>query len=212
MTAKKNFETIVSECNFAAVMARDKEFIPEEKIAKALDVFWEKGYNATSMQDLVEAMQINRSSLYNYFGDKHNLFLECLRTYGYLSAQDYESVLAHKDLTPLETLEKIIDVYVMGTICDYKCCMGIKSSFELAGDDNEVRRIIKQASDRTIGIFTDLLRRAQEQGEISADKDPVVLAHIIFNGFCGWKQSYIQFEDADLVKNMAAYTKKHLRS
>jgi TetR/AcrR family transcriptional repressor of nem operon len=193
-------------------MARDIEFIPEEKIAKALDVFWEKGYNATSMQDLVEAMQINRSSLYNSFGDKHNLFLECLRTYGYLAAQDYESVLSLKDLTPLETLEKIIDVYVAGTIYDCKCCMGMKSSFELAGGDDEVRGVIKQMSDRTIGIFTDLLKRAKEKGEISEDKDPVVLAHSIFNGFCGWKQSFIQFKDATLVKNMAAYTKKHLRS
>jgi TetR/AcrR family transcriptional repressor of nem operon len=193
-------------------MARDIEFIPEEKIAKALDVFWEKGYNATSMQDLVEAMQINRSSLYNSFGDKHNLFLECLRTYGYLAVQDYESVLSLKDLSPLETLEKIIDVYVEGTIYDCKCCMGMKSSFELAGDDDEVRRIIKQTSDRTIGIFTDLLKRAQEKGEISEDKDPAVLAHIIFNGFCGWKQSFIQFKDAMLVKEMAEYTKAHLRS
>ncbi|SDH32520.1 TetR/AcrR family transcriptional regulator [Chitinophaga filiformis] len=193
-------------------MARDKEFIPEEKIAKALDVFWEKGYNATSMQDLVDAMQINRSSLYNSFGDKHNLFLECLRTYGYLAAQDYESVLKLKDLTPLETLEKIIDVYVTGTIYDCKCCMGMKSSFELAGDDDDVRRIIKQASDRTIGLFTDLLRRAKEQGEISQDKNPAVLAHIIFNGFCGWKQSYIQFKDADLIKEMADYTKRHLKN
>ena len=193
-------------------MARDKEFIPEEKIAKALDVFWEKGYNATSMQDLVDAMQINRSSLYNSFGDKHNLFLECLRTYGYLAAQDFESVLKLKDLTPLETLEKIIDVYVTGTIYDCKCCMGIKSSFELAGDDEDVRRIIKQASDRTIGLFTDLLRRAKEQGEISQDKNPAVLAHIIFNGFCGWKQSYIQFKDADLIKEMADYTKRHLKN
>jgi TetR/AcrR family transcriptional repressor of nem operon len=193
-------------------MARDKDFIPEEKIAKALDVFWEKGYNATSMQDLVDAMQINRSSLYNSFGDKHNLFLECLRTYGYLAAQDFESVLKLKDLTPLETLEKIIDVYVAGTIYDCKCCMGIKSSFELAGDDEEVRRIIKQASDRTIGLFTDLLRRAKEQGEIAEDKNPAVLAHIIFNGFCGWKQSYIQFKDASLIEEMAAYTKKHLRN
>ena len=193
-------------------MARDKEFIPEEKIAKALDVFWDKGYNATSMQDLVEAMQINRSSLYNSFGDKHNLFLECLRTYGYLAAQDYESVLRLKDLSPLETLEKIIDVYVEGTIYDCKCCMGMKSSFELAGDDDEVRRIIKQTSDRTIGIFTDLLKRAKEQGELAEDKSPEVLANIIFNGFCGWKQSYIQFKDATLIKEMAAYTKKHLRN
>jgi TetR/AcrR family transcriptional repressor of nem operon len=193
-------------------MARDKEFIPEEKIAKALDVFWEKGYNATSMQDLVDAMQINRSSLYNSFGDKHNLFLECLRTYGYLAAQDFESVLKLKDLTPLETLEKIIDVYVTGTIYDCKCCMGMKSSFELAGDDEDVRRIIKQTNDRTIGIFTDLLKRAKEQGEIAEDKNPAVLAHIIFNGFCGWKQSFIQFKDATLIKEMAAYTKKHLRN
>ncbi|QHS59069.1 TetR/AcrR family transcriptional regulator [Chitinophaga agri] len=193
-------------------MAREKEFIPEEKIAKALDVFWEKGYNATSMQDLVEAMQINRSSLYNSFGDKHNLFLECLRTYGYLAAKDYESVLTLKDLSPLETMEKIIDVFVSGTIYDCKCCMGMKSSFELAGDDDEVRSVIKQASARTIGIFTDLLKRAKEQGELSDDKDPVVLAHIIFNGFCGWKQSYLQFKDVDLVKGMATYTKKHLRS
>lgn len=193
-------------------MARDIEFIPEEKIAKALDVFWEKGYNATSMQDLVEAMQINRSSLYNSFGDKHNLFLECLRTYGYLAVKDYESVLSLKDLSPLETLEKIIDVYVEGTIYDCKCCMGMKSSFELAGDDDEVRRIIKQTSDRTIGIFTDLLKRAKEKGEIAEDRDPGVLAHIIFNGFCGWKQSFIQFKDAMLVKKMAAYTKEHLRS
>jgi TetR/AcrR family transcriptional repressor of nem operon len=193
-------------------MARDKEFIPEEKIAKALDVFWDKGYNATSMQDLVEAMQINRSSLYNSFGDKHNLFLECLRTYGYLAAQDYESVLRLKDLSPLETLEKIIDVYVEGTIYDCKCCMGMKSSFELAGDDDEVRRIIKQTSDRTIGIFTDLLKRAKEQGELAEDKDPAVLANIIFNGFCGWKQSFIQFKDASLIKKMAEYTKKHLRN
>ncbi|SHN25425.1 TetR/AcrR family transcriptional regulator [Chitinophaga sp. CF418] len=193
-------------------MARDKEFIPEEKIAKALDVFWEKGYNATSMQDLVDAMQINRSSLYNSFGDKHNLFLECLRTYGYLAAQDFESVLKLKDLTPLETLEKIIDVYVEGTVYNCKCCMGIKSSFELAGDDEDVRSIIKQASDRTIGLFTDLLRRAKEQGEISQDKNPAVLAHIIFNGFCGWKQSFIQFKDATLIKEMAMYTKKHLRN
>jgi TetR/AcrR family transcriptional regulator, transcriptional repressor for nem operon len=192
-------------------MAREKDFIPEEKIAKALDVFREKGYNATSMQDLVEAMQINRSSLYNSFGDKHNLFLECLRTYGYLAAKDYESVLTLKELSPLETMEKIIDVFVAGTIHDCKCCMGMKSSFELAGDDDEVRRVIRQASDRTISIFTDLLKRAKELGELSEDKDPVVLAHIIFNGFCGWKQSYLQFNDTALVKKMAAYTKQHLR-
>ena len=55
-------------------MARCVEFNEVEKIEKAMNVFWEKGYNATSMQDLVDAMQINRSSLYNTIGDKHDIW------------------------------------------------------------------------------------------------------------------------------------------
>ena len=62
-------------------MARCVEFNEVEKIEKAMNVFWEKGYNATSMQDLVDAMQINRSSLYNTIGDKHQLFMKCIGNY-----------------------------------------------------------------------------------------------------------------------------------
>ena len=62
-------------------MARTVEFNECEIIDKAMNVFWEKGYQATSMQDLVDAMQINRSSIYNTFGDKHQLFMKCISSY-----------------------------------------------------------------------------------------------------------------------------------
>ena len=62
-------------------MARSVEFNECEIIEKAMNVFWEKGYHATSMQDLVDAMQINRSSLYNTIGDKHCLFMKCVSSY-----------------------------------------------------------------------------------------------------------------------------------
>ncbi len=62
-------------------MARKKEFDPEERMEKARDLFWEKGYNATSMEDLVQTMGLNRGSIYDTYGDKHSLYLQCLGNY-----------------------------------------------------------------------------------------------------------------------------------
>ena len=62
-------------------MARHKEFERDEALRKAMEVFWARGYGATSMQNLVEHMGINRQSLYDTFGDKHSLYLEALDRY-----------------------------------------------------------------------------------------------------------------------------------
>jgi AcrR family transcriptional regulator len=60
---------------------RTKEFDPDLVLGRALDAFWERGYEKTSMQDLVDRMGIGRRSLYDTFGDKHSLFLRALRRY-----------------------------------------------------------------------------------------------------------------------------------
>ena len=62
-------------------MPRPKAFDPDDVLHKAMQVFWERGYEATSMQDLVDCMGINRFSLYSTFGDKHQLFLAALARY-----------------------------------------------------------------------------------------------------------------------------------
>ena len=62
-------------------MARPKEFDPDEVLDRALDVFWEKGFEGTSVQDLVDHMGINRGSIYGTFGDKHRLFQQALERY-----------------------------------------------------------------------------------------------------------------------------------
>ena len=62
-------------------MARTKEFDRIEVLDRATDLFWEKGYESTSMQDLVETMGIGRASLYDTFGSKQELFAEVLERY-----------------------------------------------------------------------------------------------------------------------------------
>jgi TetR/AcrR family transcriptional repressor of nem operon len=63
-------------------MARHKEFDRDAVLHKAMEVFWSRGYGATSIQDLVKHMGINRQSLYDTFGDKHALYLQALDRYG----------------------------------------------------------------------------------------------------------------------------------
>lgn len=62
-------------------MARPKAFEPSEALHQAIQLFWSKGYAATSMEDLVQAMGINRASMYNTFGNKHTLYMQALESY-----------------------------------------------------------------------------------------------------------------------------------
>ena len=62
-------------------MARPREFDVDDALDRAMNVFWAKGYEATSMSDLMAAMDLSKSSLYDTFGSKHELFLSALQRY-----------------------------------------------------------------------------------------------------------------------------------
>src|ERR1700676_751611 len=62
-------------------MARPKEFDPGDAMREAMEAFWQRGYHATSVTDLLGEMKLNRGSLYGTFGDKKKLFLAALAEY-----------------------------------------------------------------------------------------------------------------------------------
>ncbi len=70
-------------------MSRTAGFDYEEKLAVARELFWEKGYAATTLHNLVDALQLNRSSIYNTYGSKHALFIACLKSYTQLKLAEY---------------------------------------------------------------------------------------------------------------------------
>ncbi|ASZ12695.1 TetR/AcrR family transcriptional regulator [Chitinophaga pendula] len=185
-------------------MARNKAFDPEERLEKAKDLFWEKGYNATSMQDIVDAMGLNRASIYDTYGDKHSLFLQCLTSYAVTSLEDYCKAGAVCQ-SPLLAVEKIVKRAVQRTLEEDHSCMVAKSAFELADTDSRVKEIIKTQGDKLHAVITTLLQKAQQAGEVKADKDPAILARFIIASFGSFWQVHITEDNPQLVQQLGNY-------
>ncbi len=192
-------------------MARPTEFIVEEKLLCALNVFWDKGYTAASLADLTKAMRLNKSSLYNTFGDKHSLFKECLKTYGKLVEKEYAAAIQQPH-DPLAKLDNVIDYITTISTERNNSCLGIKTSFEIASKDPEIQALIKTGHDHTTALIKSLITDAQASGQMRKERDAETLSHVIFNSFAGLRQSYIIYGNKQLVKKMAAESKAYLRA
>ena len=190
-------------------MARNVEFNEDEAIRKAMEVFWAKGYNGTSLRDLTEAMQINSSSLYNTIGDKNELYVRCLRHYTDLKKEDFR-----KRLTSKKSAFKILTDYVndaVNVIADgEKGCMAIKAAFEVGANDKRVKKILKEDSEFSYQFLSALIKKAMDEGDISNDEDPELIADFFNSTWTGWYESYILHKDPVKIKKMGQYFIKQL--
>lgn len=157
-------------------MGRNYEFNREETLNRAMQVFWQKGYKATSMKDLIDEMGIQPGSIYNTFGDKHSLFLEALNHYGDVVTTNTLKLL-EKEGSPLENLKSFFNEIVIRP-ADKKCrgCLVVNSVVELSPHDNETSNIVKKIMHKIETSFYNCLLNAQKEGEIPENKDVKALS------------------------------------
>jgi TetR/AcrR family transcriptional repressor of nem operon len=191
------------------VMPRNVEFNEEAAIQKAMEIFWKKGYNGTSLRDLTEAMQINSSSLYNTIGDKQELFVRCVQHYTDLRKQDWKKRLTSKK-SPFSILVDYIHEAVSVIINGEDSCMAVKSAFEVATNDQRVKDILIADNQQAYQFLHNLIKNAMEQGEIRSEEDPSLLADYFNSTWTGWYESYILHRDPIKIKRMAEYFIKQL--
>jgi TetR/AcrR family transcriptional repressor of nem operon len=167
-------------------MARTKEFNEDQALDKAVEIFWHKGYNGTSAQDLVNHLGLSRSSLYDTFGDKQQLFTKSLQRYQQ-QAQNAVKELLENSENVKETLQAIFKQAVIESLEDRitKGCFMVNSSVELAMHDEEIAKIVKSNSQTMEEVFTNAVKKGQEAGHISKQLDAKVLARFIFNNYSG---------------------------
>lgn len=186
-------------------MARIKEFDENEVLDKAMGVFWEKGYNSTSAQDLVSELGISRSSLYDTFGDKHSLFVKALKQY---QTEKINPVIKGTQFEedPEAYIRFFFESVKSEALTDNrsKGCFLINSVVELAPIDSEVLNIANTIMLDTEDALYKAIKRGQDKGVFTTKNSAHALARFIFNSLNGLRVT-VKFDSTpkmfdDIVK------------
>lgn len=179
-------------------MARSKEFDEKAVLRKAMELFWEQGYEKTSMQDLVDHMGIHRRSIYDTFGDKRSLFLASLNHYEELIVNEMERIIS--STSSIKQTIRDVFIFVLNSIEQYpKGCLSVNAAIELSLLDKEIGRIVTKMFNRTEDMFNNLIKRGQTSGELSKEIDSDNTSRFLHNNLVGIRV---------LIKNN--YNKKEL--
>lgn len=157
-------------------MAGVKQFDRVDVLQRAMALFWRRGYEATSIRDLVAATGINRGSIYATFGDKKGFFLAVLDYYGETVAKPLMAQLGDPD--PRRAIERMLESIIQRTSDPRfpRGCLNTNTSLECPGSGDEISRKIAEGFGRQESAIYRVLHRAQAQGSLSATIDARALA------------------------------------
>jgi len=194
-------------------MGRPREFDLDAALERAMQVFWAKGYESASLDDLCEATGLARSSLYAAFGDKHRLFLGALARYEEAGAARLADALA-RPLPINEALAAflggVIDNIVAGP--GRRGCLIGNAAAELARSDREAGARVRRSLGRAEATFREALGHAKARGEIAAHADVAALARFLTAGIQGLRLVGKANPDRAALDDIAAVMLRCLRA
>ena len=160
-------------------LGRPREFDEDEVLDAALDAFWRKGFEATSMADLIEATGLHKGSLYKAFGDKRSLFITTLRRYLDAGYEKLSETIEAKG-APRAKLDAWMGA-MLGSCdsVDRRGCYAINVEVELAPHDEEIAGIVADHFDRVGGLLTAVMAEGQAEGVFRSDRKAAELAEFL---------------------------------
>ena len=164
-------------------VGRPREFDEEQVLVAAMEAFWRKGYEATSLVDLTDATGLNKASLYRVFGDKHQLFMAALKNYADIEYRETTAVISEQ-ASPLTNIRAVVKK-ITDDAGSEKGCMMINSMVELAPHDPEVKKLLQSFGEQRLQAIMGMIVQAQEAGEIRPELDAGKLAVSLMIAFAG---------------------------
>ena len=167
-------------------MGRKKNFDEAEALEEALDLFWEKGYQGTSVQDLVDRLGVNRASIYDTWGDKHSLYLKTLEKYRQ-STSSWLLEQIRSDQLPFNIIKALLRNAIEQSQSDEhkKGCFLVNAATELSNCDRKVQDITVNNQKTIESVLNELIKEGQENGEITTKHSSQSLAGFIYNTIVG---------------------------
>jgi AcrR family transcriptional regulator len=186
-------------------MARPKEFDQEKAIRKAISLFSQQGFAATSTDDLMRVMGVGRQSMYDTFGDKRALFLKALDLYVTESIQSIDEELEKPGPALAAVQNAIVTFAERGDLSSAEGCMGLNAISEFGQRDADVTRITRNAALTQRQTLMGVLARAKKQGELSSDADLEVMAEYFESTLAGIRMAAKAGKSRHALRKIAVF-------
>ena len=167
-------------------MARPREFDEVTALEAAIECFWDRGYEATSVRDLAGKMGISGQSLYNAYGDKRALFAQALEHYLDHSARAMIKEL-ESSLPPKQAIRRFVEEIIARSVSDRerRGCFLINSALEVAPHDSELGALIADRLAEIEAFFYRSIKAAQAKGAVPRDRSAKDLARLLLGVVLG---------------------------
>lgn len=169
-------------------MPRVKQFNEKEILNKAMELFWEKGFHATSMQNLVSHLGINRASLYDTFGGKEELFNKAFTQYRSVTGNMLKAMFDRED-SVRTGLKKLFDIAIEEALTDKarKGCFVVNTTTELIPGDEAIHKVLSDNKTNVEGLFINYVQKGIDRGEFSPSKNAESIGLMLFTLYSGMR-------------------------
>ncbi len=194
-------------------MARPVEFVYEDVLTNAMEQFWREGFEASSVQKLLDVTGINRGTLYNSFGDKDTFFKACLEHYSKLINKDLDNSLNKAELGTWAAVEKYFDLAILGVSNKQRSmgCLLVNSFCESINYDKDIQKLVRGYYNQIRKAFLKRLKDAEKAGELKKGVSADVATEVLLNTYNGLRVSSREGKPAKQMAEVLKYTIDTLR-
>jgi AcrR family transcriptional regulator len=189
-------------------MARPKEFDKDQALRKAVRLFCQQGFAATSTDELMRVMDVGRQSMYDTFGDKRDLFLKALDMYVTESVASINMELEKPGAALAALRNALVSFAERNDLSSLEGCMGMNAICEFDDRDADVTRIIQKAGRTQRQTLIRVLTRAKSQGELRPDVDLDRMADFFESTLAGIRMMAKAGKSRKALRNIAAFAGK----
>ena len=168
-------------------MARPVEFDEDKVLTYAMEQFWREGYEASSVQKLLDCTGINRGTLYNSFGDKDTFFKSCIDHYNKVVDTQIAATLKNSKLGPWEAIEAYLDETILNVTNKHRSmgCLLVNSVCESINYDKEIRKVVRGSLSTMRKGLLARLKEAHKNRKVKKGVSAEFAAEVLMNSLHG---------------------------
>lgn len=189
-------------------MARPVEFDENQVLTNAMEQFWREGYEASSVQKLLDCTGINRGTLYNSFGDKDTFFKSCVVQYNKIVEKQIASSLLNEKLNAWDGIAAYFDEAVVNISNKRRSmgCLLVNSLCESINYDKDIKKVVRASLAKIRKALVVRLKEAQKKGKLTKGVTVEFAADVLINALHGIRVNSRDGKNSNQLKELIRHT------